>query len=149
MPKIIKLLPGELSHDEELVDEAVATINTLRRHGALFRLEDTRAKRQLARRAADEGWKSAQVSAAVREVAPATTGARPKHHVELFVSKLERAGKPLGDAESVAAMVGADATPSQLASWAARLEHQALLLEGFARRMRRRFWTEGDGSIVP
>ena len=111
---------------------------TMTAHRALFRVQDRRAKMTLARRAADEGWRSEAVLEAVREAVPATTGAKRQHPVELLVRKIERAGRPLADAEGVAGIVEAEATPTELRAWAARLEHHALLCEGVAARVRRR-----------
>jgi hypothetical protein len=114
---------------------------TITAHQALFRIGDTRTKRTLAKRAADEGWPVARVVERVRELVPTSPG-RPRHPVEEALRKLERASKWVTDPASVATLVEADATPGQIREWAERLEHRALLVDAVAGRLRRRLLDE-------
>lgn len=115
---------------------------TITAHQALFRIEDARAKKALAKKAADEGWPAARVVERVRELVPTPAGRR-RHPVEEALKKLERASKWVNDPASVAALVEAEATPGQVREWVERLEHRALLLEAVAGRLRRRLVDEG------
>ena len=121
---------------DELGDDVGGRL-TMTAHKALFRIADTRAKRALATKAADEGWPVTRVTERVKELVPAPAGRR-QHPVEEALKKLERATKWIIDPMSVAALLEAEAMPGQIKGWADRLEHRASLLEAVARRLRRR-----------
>ena len=140
----LRMEPAQVWNSLRLVDQLdelghdVGNQLTMTAHRALFRIEDKSAKKQLAQTAAAEGWTAKRVADTVRGLVTPTSGRPRDQPMEALIKKIERAARPLGDPDAVAGFVEGEASPDELLRWAARLEQQAMVLEGVAVRMRRR-----------